>query len=123
MSEASISKVAFGSCRKQQLSQRVWRAVAALQPDLWLWTGDAVYPKPRSSPSAIRAAYLNASADADAQLLARTVGDVDGVYDDHDYGENDAGRHYAQRDASRQIFLDEIVKAPADSPRRSQRGG
>lgn len=115
--------MAFGSCRKQHKSQQIWRAVAALQPDLWLWTGDAVYPKPRSSPAAIRAAYVNASADADAQLLAKTVRHVDGVYDDHDYGENDGGRHYAGREAARQIFLDQIVRAPADSLRRSQPGG
>lgn len=43
------------------------------------------------------------------------------TWDDHDYGENDAGRHYAMKETSKEIFLD-FFDEPADSLRRTHAG-
>ena len=68
-------------------------------------------------------ACVRARPTAEAPLRALTPPvEIDGVYDDHDYGENDGGKHYPHREASRQLFLDHIG-VPAESPRRSQPGG
>lgn len=48
---------------------------------------------------------------------------VDGVYDDHDFGENDGGVTNPHRELARQLFLDKVVREPATSERRLQRGG
>lgn len=44
------------------------------------------------------------------------------IWDDHDYGQNDAGAEYPQKEASRQIMLD-FWQAPKDSPRRTRVDG
>jgi desulfoferrodoxin (superoxide reductase-like protein) len=116
-----VKLIALGSCRKQSLPAPVWDAVLSLRPDAWLWTGDAVYPRPNASPDELRGAYHKAAADDSRVRSAVRV--YDGVYDDHDFGLNDAGRTFGGREVSRQIFLDEIVRAPADSVRRTQPGG
>jgi alkaline phosphatase D len=41
--------------------------------------------------------------------------------DDHDYGMNDGGADYVDREISQQIFLD-FVEEPVHSPRRQQQG-
>ena len=111
-------RVAFGSCRKQLKPQPVWDAVAAQSPALWLWLGDAMYPKGSvTSAAQLREAYAQAGEPA-----LRGV-PVDGVYDDHDYGLNDGGVGWELKEDARQLFLDEVVGAPADSARRTQRGG
>ena len=43
------------------------------------------------------------------------------MWDDHDYGEDDAGGEYPMKDASRRLFLD-FWGEPADSPRRTRDG-
>ena len=44
------------------------------------------------------------------------------IWDDHDYGENDAGREYAFKEESRQIMLD-FWQEPQNSARRTRDTG
>jgi alkaline phosphatase D len=53
------------------------------------------------------------------QLAATTK--VLAIWDDHDFGENDAGRHYPFKEASKEIFLD-FWKEPDTSLRRAHNG-
>ena len=117
--------IAFGSCRKQKYAQDVWDAVARLRPSAWLWTGDYLYFKaPRGrEAAALEASFVETRESAGEQQLRAVVPIIDGVYDDHDYGENDAGRHFANRELARRLFLDEVVRAPETSARRTQDGG
>jgi alkaline phosphatase D len=46
---------------------------------------------------------------------------VVGVWDDHDYGSNDAGRELVERDRNRKLFLD-FLDEPVDTDRRLQEG-
>ena len=43
------------------------------------------------------------------------------TWDDHDYGENDAGSEYPLKETSKQIFLD-FFGVAKDSPRRERDG-
>lgn len=46
---------------------------------------------------------------------------VIGIYDDHDYGENDGHIGYVDKEPARQLFLD-FIDEPLTSPRRSRDG-
>jgi alkaline phosphatase D len=52
----------------------------------------------------------------------REGGTLLATWDDHDFGENDAGRHYSHIPESRQIFLD-FWRVAALSPRRLMADG
>ena len=118
--------LAFGSCRKQNRPQPVMDAIVRLRADAWIWTGDYLYFKPNRTEDRLReleSAYAAAVASHGERVLREAVPIIDGVYDDHDYGENDAGASYPAREHARRLFLDWVVRAPSDSPRRSQPGG
>ena len=123
MTDSPLQRLAFGSCRKQKAPQTIFSSIAARKPEVWLWTGDAVYPRSPTSEEDLRAAYAAVGTSEEERRLLSTVHTVDGVYDDHDFGENDGGRHNPHRELARQLFLDTVLHTPVSSPRRSQRGG
>ena len=41
--EHEITLIAFGSCAKQREPQPIWKTVVAIEPDLFLFVGDAIY--------------------------------------------------------------------------------
>jgi alkaline phosphatase D len=65
-------------------------------------------------------AYAKLAAFPGFRELKRTTR-VLAVWDDHDYGYNDAGGDYPAKKASQRLFLD-FLKEPADSPRRKRQG-
>jgi hypothetical protein len=55
-SEALLTKVAFGSCNKQDREQPLWQVISnRVQPALWLWAGDAVYTPVPGTVAQVRA--------------------------------------------------------------------
>ena len=68
----------------------------------------------------LKAKYEKAAAVPGYQKLLKTC-PVLATWDDHDYGKNDAGVEYPQKDQSQQLFLD-FYGIPKDSPRRTQKG-
>jgi alkaline phosphatase D len=56
----------------------------------------------------------------DYRQLTATV-PVVGIWDDHDYGRNDAGVEYEYKKESQRLMLD-FLGEPANSPRRKQEG-
>ncbi|KAH8062779.1 hypothetical protein JL721_8687 [Aureococcus anophagefferens] len=88
-----LERAAFGSCNKQDKPQPLWPVIGAADPQLWLWTGDAVYAHGSAAPSrAVDRQRRNANYSA----FAKDVVVVDGAWDDHDLGVNDAGRGVAE---------------------------
>jgi len=115
-----LKRIAFGSCNKAAQPQRLWGAVRAKSPQIFLWVGDAVYvggDQPGSVQEALKAQH---GVEEYQKLLADKI-IVDGVYDDHDYGGNDAGKYIASRSQSQQLFLD-FLGVARDSPRRKREG-
>lgn len=117
--DAALSRIAFGSCSKESLPQPIWNAVLESQPELFVFLGDNVYGDTRDM-NVLKSKYERlAKIDGFARLRASTP--VVATWDDHDYGENDAGAEYPMKEASRQLFLD-FWREPADSPRRQRDG-
>ena len=114
-----IERIAAGSCIRQDRPQPIWRAVAAFRPDLLLLLGDNVYGDTEDM-EVLRAKYARLAADEGFAGLRRTVPIV-AVWDDHDFGANDAGREYPRRRESQQVFCD-FFGVPGDSPLRAQEG-
>lgn len=101
--------IAFGSCAHEDEPQPIFEAVAAAEPDLFVWLGDIVYGD-TDNMDTLRHKYALQKQDSSYQkLLAGTP--VTGVYDDHDYGRNDAGKEYPFRAESRDILL-EYLEVP-----------
>ena len=123
-----LRRLAFGSCSQQWRPQDMWHSIGLWEPDLWLWTGDAVYSKTPwyaggelggkvAADLTTQRALLNYSG-----FLSKDPGlVVEGVYDDHDFGWNDAGAEHSGKNASQQAFLD-FLGVPAASPRRARAG-
>jgi alkaline phosphatase D len=115
----TLRRIAFGSCAEQSKPQPVWQPVLARHNDLFIFLGDNIYGDSRDM-AVLSAKYAKLAAiPGFAQLRASTP--VVAVWDDHDFGENDAGGDYPQKDASRRLFLD-FWDEPADSPRRDRDG-
>jgi len=118
-SEPSTIRIAFGSCAHQDKAQPLLRVAAGLNPDVFLFLGDNIYGDSRSMDT-LRAKYAKLAAKEEFQSLFNQTR-VFAVWDDHDYGENDAGRHYPYKAESKDIFMD-FWKVPAGSERRKHEG-
>ena len=111
--------IAFGSCGNQDKPQPMLDIAAALNPDAFVYLGDNIYGDSRTMDT-LRAKYNRLGSRAEFQNLKKTT-DLYAVWDDHDYGENDAGRHYPFRAESKEIFMD-FWEVPEDSDRRKHEG-
>jgi alkaline phosphatase D len=118
--EKSLHRMAFGSCNRQDAPQPLWKPIVADRPDLWVWMGDNIYG---DSPvmDTLRAKYIRQNAVVDYQLMKAST-PIIGVWDDHDYGINDGGKHFAQKKDSRDLMFD-FLDVPANSPDRQREGG
>lgn len=115
----NLKRIAFGSCADATRPQPVWDPILARRNDLFIFLGDNIYADTRDL-SVLSAKYAELAAISGfAKLRASTP--VLAIWDDHDYGENDAGREYPSKDGSRRIFLD-FWNEPATSPRRERNG-
>lgn len=75
----------------------------------------------KDGPEHLPPAYEQASAKPGYRSLVSSGVVIEGVYDDHDIGRNDAGRSLEYREESKQAFLT-FLGVPTDSPRRSRHG-
>ena len=115
----TVRRIAAGSCIRQDKPQPIWRSVADFAPDLLLLLGDNIYGDTEDM-AVLRKKYDVLAADPGfADVRGRVP--IVAVWDDHDYGANDAGRDYPRRRESQQVFLD-FFGAAADSPLRVQQG-
>lgn len=115
----SVDVIAFGSCNRQNRPQPLWQSIISDQPDLWIWMGDNIYGDTPNMDT-LRAKYELQNQVPDYQALkAKTP--IIGVWDDHDYGINDGGKHYAQKKESRDLMFD-FLGVPAVAPERKREG-
>ncbi len=113
------SRIAFGSCAKEHKPQPIWDAVLAAKPELFVFLGDNVYGDTRDE-SVLRGKYAQLAQQPGFRRLCADV-PILATWDDHDYGEDDAGAEYPMKEASRRIFCD-FWGEPASSPRRTRDG-
>jgi alkaline phosphatase D len=117
--EAPITRIAVGSCARQDRPQPIWDTVVAARPELFLFIGDNIYGDTQDV-DVLRQKYAQLAAVPGFAAL-RAQCRVLATWDDHDYGANDAGAEYPMKAQSQQAFLD-FFGEPADSPRRRQPG-
>lgn len=117
---AETTRIAFGSCIHQDKPTPALNAVVARKPDAFVFLGDNIYGD-TTDMATLKKKYEKQGAKPEFQAL-KTSTPVYAIWDDHDFGKNDAGKEYPQKEASRQIMLD-FFDVPADSPRRTQKDG
>jgi alkaline phosphatase D len=114
-----VARIAFGSCARQEEPQPIWDKIVDLHPDLFLFIGDNIYGD-SADMEMLKARYAKLGAMPGFQKL-RASCPLLATWDDHDYGINDGGRDFPQRDASQKVFLD-FFGDPPGSERRHRPG-
>lgn len=116
---SSEFKLAFGSCLLQNQPQPIWRAIGNLSPDAFVFLGDNIYAD--TEDMALMKSRYNQLAENPDFAAFRRRHPVLATWDDHDYGMNEAGREFAKKHESKEIFLDFFGDLP-DSVRRQREG-
>lgn len=119
----SVSRIALGSCMGQTAPAPALRALAASEPDLIVMLGDNVYGDAYSGDMTLpelRQAYADLAENPDF-LAANAAAPILPVWDDHDYGMNDAGASFSGRRYAQRIF-NAYWRVPEDDPRQSRPG-
>lgn len=111
--------IAFGSCNNQVLENKLWTSIEKNNPAVWIWGGDIIYSDTQDM-TYLAKNYERQKQDSSYADFVKNV-DVLATWDDHDYGLNDGGMEYEQKEASQQLFLD-FFDVPKDDSRRSQKG-
>lgn len=112
-------RVALGSCLRQDRPQTIWEAILSAKPDLFVFLGDNVYADTQNI-DVMRAQYTKLQNQSGYRKLQAQC-PVLATWDDHDYGQNDAGSDYPMKEASKRLFLD-FFGVPAASPTRVRAG-
>ena len=118
-SKTPLSKIYFGSCSKQYKPMPIFDAIVADNPELFIFLGDNIYGDTEDM-SELKDKY-NVLGQHPGFKKLKASSELIAIWDDHDYGENDAGKEYPEKEASRQIMLD-FWQEPKDSPRYTRNG-
>lgn len=118
-SQDTISRIAFGSCANQDKKMPVFGLIALHQPDLFIFLGDNIYAD-TDKMRLMRKKYKKLASNQDFYKVQSSI-PIIATWDDHDFGVNDGGRHYAKKEKSKKLFL-KFFKEPKDSERRLHEG-
>ena len=111
--------LSFGSCNNQNVQNNLWEPILNHNPDLFIWGGDIIYSDTEDMKFMAKN-YAKMKSDSAYVYFKKKV-PILGTWDDHDYGLNDGGANYKQKDSVQQIFLN-FFDVPTDDPRRIQKG-
>lgn len=115
----SPTVIAFGSCNKLDKPQSMWDAVNANNPALWVWLGDIIYADTTDMRALAKMYKTLKNTPGYKKMREKTQ--VVGIYDDHDYGANDAGKSFPKKKQSKKCLMD-FLDVPRKAPVRSQEG-
>ena len=118
-SSERLERFAFASCSKPNQPQPLWDVVREKNPQFFMWVGDSIYADTTDMAKMWSDYELQLSNSDYKKVMAQMP--ILGVWDDHDYGANDAGGEYPMKRESQKLFLD-FIGEPENSPRRSQEG-
>ena len=114
-----INSLAFGSCNRTDLNTEIWDEIADKNPDAWVWLGDIVYTDDKSMDDLAEKYLIQKNLPAYKKLIKNTK--VFGVWDDHDFGDNDAGSSFSKKKESRKLLFD-FLNLPKDHPAQKREG-
>lgn len=89
------------------------------KPDVFILLGDNIYGD-TGDMEVLRQKYQKLANKPSYQNLKRHT-EILATWDDHDYGQNDGGKNYPHKEASKEVFLD-FFEEPKDSPRFQHEG-
>ena len=113
MPDAAASfTIAFGACARTGSSGAVFDAIAALRPALYVATGDLHYGNPSADDVGVFANLYRRTLTAPAQAALYRDVPVAYVWDDHDYGPNDADATAPTRPAARAAYARYVPHHP-----------
>ncbi|MCE2654181.1 MAG: alkaline phosphatase family protein [Planctomycetaceae bacterium] len=129
--ETTLEVIGFGSCARDREPQPIWERIMAAKPQVFLFIGDNQYADfwekdgkivMQRVPGVeyIHAAYARLAAQSGFAQMRSTV-PILATWDDHDYGDNDAGKEFPFKAESQRAFLDFWGFGP-DAPQRTQEG-
>lgn len=115
----TISKIAFGSCAQQDNPLPIFDLIVKHKPDLFVFLGDNIYADTDDEKEMMKK-YAQLNEKPTYQNLIKNV-PIIATWDDHDYGDNDAGKNFKKKKESKDIFL-QFFHEPQDSDRRKRDG-
>jgi alkaline phosphatase D len=116
--DAALTRIAFGSCINTNTHPMLERVVRT-DFDLFILLGDNIYAD--TTNAVVMQRKYAALKNSPFFRRLREKAPVLATWDDHDYGENDAGAEYPMKVESQRLFLD-FIDEPLDSPRRRHEG-
>jgi len=118
--QAKIEKILFGSCSHQDKSMPILDAINKEEADLFIFLGDNIYGDTENM-QALADKYKRLGNISGIKKLRKNTETI-AIWDDHDYGENDAGSEYPEKETSRKLMLD-FWQEPKNSARYSRTSG
>lgn len=97
-------RIAVASCARTGSSGQVYDAIRRLDPDLYVISGDAHYGNPGTPDADLYRTLLGRMLTAPAQAALYRDVPVAYVWDDHDYGPNDADSTSPTRDTAWAVY-------------------
>lgn len=116
----TIEKILFGSCSHQDKKMPILDAINKEDADLFIFLGDNIYGDTKNMQD-LAGKYERLGNIAGIKTLRENTESI-AIWDDHDYGENDAGAEYPEKEASRKLMLD-FWNEPKNSARYSRKSG
>ncbi|GAC30313.1 alkaline phosphatase D family protein [Brumicola pallidula] len=117
---SKVTHILFGSCSHQDKAMPIFDAILREPADAFIFLGDNIYGDTEDMQE-LAQKYNKLGQDPGVKALKSRVA-VYAIWDDHDFGENDAGKHYPFKAESKEVMLD-FWNVAKDSPRRSREDG
>lgn len=117
---AAPQKILFGSCSHQDKAMPIFKAINNEKADLFIFLGDNIYGDTENMKD-MADKYQRLGNNSDIKTLRLTT-PVIAIWDDHDFGKNDAGAEYPKKEQSRKLMLD-FWQEPKSSARYTQTNG
>lgn len=116
LSAQAQTSIAIIGCHDQHKPAPVLRYFAESKPDYTIWVGDNVYADTKDDPAHIQR-QLEVLSDKDGFRELKAASEFMVTWDDHDYGLNNANKHYKFKEESLDIhrkFWDLEDDVPSD---------
>ena len=102
--------VAFGSCSNQRFDLSIFDTIVTHQPDVFLFLGDNVYLDTHNKDT-MCVRYDSLLSNRSFRNLQDQT-EIWAIWDDHDYGWNDAGKTYPEKELTKVLLLDAFDEPP-----------
>lgn len=101
--DSAVTRLALIGCHRQDRPAPALLSYVKAKPQVALWVGDNVYADTKDDPNFIRRCYAQLTQQPGFKEL-RAMAEFVPVWDDHDYGLDNMGKHYPLKEESKEIF-------------------